>query len=247
MWRITFLRWNRALSGIISNMEPCSIWDDVEVGPTNIRVTPLKHTHLDFGSARSNWLIQFDVKFICDQPIEGAIDVLSPEFSIWGRFYVQSVLGKHINYCLPISKEFCLKFKLSATVSMILDSHPPLRPSTVVYVNGVRLKLVALVKKKHLFQHFFGENWPQCTPSKVVQLFREETSKSGNLIFYEGENLCSSSLVPVHMSCGPLQNIVITVSMEILLWRRLHLHAKRFNLTICSSLISPPKGGLHRL
>ena len=122
-------------------MEPCSIWDDVEVGPTNIRVTPLKHTHL-----------------ICDQPIEGAIDVLSPEFSIWGRFYVQSVLGKHINYCLPISKEFCLKFKLSATVSMILDSHPPLRPSTVVYVNGVRLKLVALVKKKHLFQHFFGEN-----------------------------------------------------------------------------------------
>ena len=87
-----------------------------------------------------------DVKFICDQPIEGAIDVLSPEFSIWGRFYVQSVLGKHINYCLPISKEFCLKFKLSATVSMILDSHPPLRPSTVVYVNGVRLKLVALVR-----------------------------------------------------------------------------------------------------
>ena len=139
-------------------MEPCSIWDDVEVGPTNIRVTPLKHTHLDFGSARSNRLMQFDVKFICDQPVEGAIDVLSPEFSIWGRFYVQSVLGKHINYCLPISKEFCLKFRLSATVSMILDSHPPLRPSTVVYVNGVRLKLVALVRKKHLFQHFFGEN-----------------------------------------------------------------------------------------
>ena len=143
--------WAQKLShGIISNMEPCSIWDDVEVGPTNIRVTPLKHTHLDFGSARSNWLIQFDGKFICDQPIEGAIDVLSPEFSIWGRFYVQSVLGKHINYCLPISKEFCLKFKLSATVSMILDSHPPLRPSTVVYVNGVRLKLVALVKKTSL-------------------------------------------------------------------------------------------------
>ena len=41
---------------------------------------------------------------------------------------------------------FCLKFKLSATVSMILDSHPPFRPSTVVYVNGVRLKLVALVR-----------------------------------------------------------------------------------------------------
>ena len=92
-------------------MEPCSIWDDVEVGPTNIRVTPLKHTHLDFGSARSNRLIQFDVKFICDQPVEGAIDVLSPEFSIWGRFYVQSVLGKHINYCLQMCFNTKYNFK----------------------------------------------------------------------------------------------------------------------------------------
>ena len=220
--------WHENLVCEIFKEEPCSIWDDVEVSPANVRVTPLKHSHLCFGW-RSNQITQLNVLCLWnDQSIERAIDVLPPEFSIWGRFYVQPVLGKSKNiiYRLQLifipkynfAKEFCLKFKLSATVSMILASHPPFRPSNVVYVNGVRLKLVALGKNISFPIVLLLESNNLDTDLKVRPPRSSSCSEKKPLneqvfIFNKSKNLCSSILVPVHMSYGPLQKICFFLAM----------------------------------
>ena len=155
-----------------SKEEPCSIWDDVEVSPANIRVASLQHSHLQkptlnstqypplfLGSARSKQLKQFDIKVICDQPVEGAIDVLSPEFSVWGRFYVQSVLGKLncIEFQHKIQFCFCFAWSSSSLQRSPWSSTPTLRfarPLLCTWTGWGWSWLLWWKKKTYLFQHF---------------------------------------------------------------------------------------------
>ena len=137
--------------------------------------------------------------------------MFSPQSSPFGGGFMSSLCRKNWTV-LSFNARYNFVFVLPEVQALCNGLHDPRLPPPVSPVHrcvreGGEVEAgCSGEEKKNLFQHFFGENWPQCTPPKVVQLFREETSKCDFLkTFHEIENLCSSILVPVHMSCGPLQ------------------------------------------